>query len=435
MDRHLVAIKVSVKGCTDQWVQLDRLAFDQLRLKRLDAETVKCRCAVQQNRVLANNFFQNVPDFRLFFFHQLLCRFDRTGQAFGVEAGIDERFEQLERHLLRKTAFMQFHVRANHNDRTTRIVDALTKQVLTETTMLAFEHVRQRLQRTLIGAGNGPTTTAIVEQSVNRFLQHPLFVADDDVWRAQLHQALQTVIPVDHAAIEVVQVRGRKAATIQRHQWAQIWGNDRHDIQDHPFWLGARRQESLNDFQAFGIFLRLQLRRRFREIFPQRVSQKVQVQTFQNFFHRFRTDHRGEGVFTMLVLKIHIFFFSQQLLWLERGQSRFSDDVALKVQHALNVFQRHVEQRRDTGWQRFQEPDVSHRRGQLNVSHPLTTDFCERDFHTAFLTDNTAILDPLILTAKTLIVLDRSENPRAEQTVALRLERPVIDRLWLLDLT
>ena len=59
---HLVAVKVSVERRTDERMQLDRLAFDQYRLERLDAQTVQRRSAVQQHRVLANHFFEQIPD-------------------------------------------------------------------------------------------------------------------------------------------------------------------------------------------------------------------------------------------------------------------------------------------------------------------------------------------------------------------------------------
>ena len=44
---HLVAVEVGVEGRADQRMQLDRLAFDQHRLERLDAEAVQRRRAVR----------------------------------------------------------------------------------------------------------------------------------------------------------------------------------------------------------------------------------------------------------------------------------------------------------------------------------------------------------------------------------------------------
>jgi hypothetical protein len=44
------------------------------------------------------------------------------------------------------------------------------------------------------------------------------------------------------------------------------------------------------------------------------------------------------------------------------------------------------------------------------------------------------VLHALVLAAQALVVLDRPEDLRAEQAIALRLERPIVDGLGLLDL-
>ena len=68
------------------------------------------------------------------------------------------------------------------------------------------------------------------------------------------------------------------------------------------------------------------------------------------------------------------------------------------------------------------------------MSHALAPDLRECHFHTAFLTDYAPVLESLVFPAETLIVFDRAKNLGAEQAVSLRLERSVVDRLWLLYL-
>ena len=62
VDGHLVAVKVGVVGGTDERMQLESAAFDEHRLKRLDAQTVQRRRAVQQNRVVLDDRLEGVPD-------------------------------------------------------------------------------------------------------------------------------------------------------------------------------------------------------------------------------------------------------------------------------------------------------------------------------------------------------------------------------------
>src|SRR3546814_1372195 len=53
-------------------------------------------------------------------------------------------------------------------DRTAGVIDALAQQVWAEPTLLALDHVGQRLQRAAVGASNGATATAVVEQCIDR---------------------------------------------------------------------------------------------------------------------------------------------------------------------------------------------------------------------------------------------------------------------------
>ena len=62
MDRHLVAVEVRVKRSTDQRVDLDGLALDQLRLEGLNPQAVQRRRPVQHHRMLRNHFFQYRPN-------------------------------------------------------------------------------------------------------------------------------------------------------------------------------------------------------------------------------------------------------------------------------------------------------------------------------------------------------------------------------------
>ena len=141
VDRHLVAVEVGVEGGADQRMELDRLALDQHRLEGLDAEAVQRRRAVEQHRMLADHLFEDVPHLRPLLLDHALGGLDGVGHAVGLQARVDERLEQLERHLLRQAALLQLELRADHDDRAARVVDALAEQVLAEAALLALQHV------------------------------------------------------------------------------------------------------------------------------------------------------------------------------------------------------------------------------------------------------------------------------------------------------
>ena len=174
----------------------------------------------------------------VFFSIIFLAPRDGVHEAEFLEAADDERLEQDERHLLRQTALVELELRTDDDDGTAGVIDALAEQVLAETALLALEHVGERLQRTVAGAGDGAAMAAVVEERVDGFLQHALFVADDDVRRLELQQVLQTVVAVDDAAIEIVEIGGREAAALERHERTQVRRDDRQHFEDHPLRTG-----------------------------------------------------------------------------------------------------------------------------------------------------------------------------------------------------
>jgi hypothetical protein len=77
---------------------------------------------------------------------------------------------------------------------------------------------------------------------------------------------------------------------------------------------------------------------------------------------------------------------------------------------------------------------VGDRSGQLDMAHALAADLRDGDLDAALLADDALVLHALVLAAQALVILDRTEDARAEQAVTLGLERAVVDRLGLLDL-
>ena len=184
---HLVAVEIGVERRADQRVDANGFAFDQHRLKRLNAQAVKRRGAVEQHRMLANHFFENVPNDRVLLLDHFLGLLDGRAVALRFEAVIDERLEEFERHLLRQTALVQLQFGADDDHRASGVVHALSEQVLAETALLSLECIGERFERAVVGASQHAPAATVVEQCVHGFLKHALFVADDDVRRVQLH--------------------------------------------------------------------------------------------------------------------------------------------------------------------------------------------------------------------------------------------------------
>ena len=123
----------------------------------------------------------------------------------------------------------------------------------------------------------------------------------------------------------------------------------------------------------------------------------------------------------------------EQLVLLQLGVARIDDDVGLEVEDALEIAQRDVEQVADAARQPLEEPHVADRGGERDVAEAFAAHLGLRDFDAALVADHAAVLHALVLAAEAFPVGDRAEDLGAEQAVAFRLERAVVDRLRLGD--
>ena len=285
---------------------------------------------------------------------------------------------------------MQLQGRTDHDHGTTGIIDTLAQQVLPEATLLALDHVGQGLQWQLVGTGDGTTATTVVEQRIDCFLQHALLVADDDVGCVEIQQTLQAVVAVDHPPIEIVQIRGRKTATVERHQRAQFRRQYRQHLHHHPLGTVTGMQEGLHQLQALGELLDLGFGVGLRQLFADGLDLVREVDRLQQFIDRFGAHARIE-VIAILFYRVEVGLFREQLAALEIGHTRLDHHVGLEIEDALNLAQGHVEQQSHARRQRLQIPDVRDRACQLDMAHTLTTDFGECHFDAALLAHHAAV--------------------------------------------
>ena len=261
VNRHLVAIEVGVEGGAHQRVQVDGLALNEDRLEGLDGEAVQRRSAVEEHQAILDDLVEHIPNGGHAAIDGALGTLDVLNLAQLDQATHHEGLEELERHGRGQAALVQLEVRVDDDDRTAGVVDALAQQVLAEAALLALEGLGKRLQRTSATAGDGTATAAVVEECVNRLLEHALLVVDDDRGRIEVKQALESVVTVDHATVEVVQVRRGKAAAVELHHGAQVGRDHGDDVQDHVGRVVATLEEGVDDLQALDGLLALLLLR------------------------------------------------------------------------------------------------------------------------------------------------------------------------------
>ena len=106
-------------------------------------------------------------------------------------------------------------------------------------------------------------------------------------------------------------------------------------------------------------------------------------------------------------------------------------DVLREVEHVLEHLRGNVKHKGDTRGCALEIPDVRYGRGKLDVTHALASYLGTGDLNAAAVADLTLEADSLVLTAVALPVLCRAEDPLAEQTLSLGLERAVVDGFGL----
>src|SRR5215212_10201725 len=254
MYRHLVAVEVRVERRAHQRVNLNGFPLDQDRLESLYAETVKGRGTVKEHGVLLDHILQYVPHLRPPALDHLLGAPYVRCQSPIDEHLHDERLKEFDRHEAWQTALMHLEARADHDHRTARVIYALAQKVLPEAALLALEHVREALQRSVSGAGYCPTPSAIVEESIHGLLKHPLLVIHDHVRSPELEQSAEPVVAVDNPTIQVAR---SEAPAVELDHWPEVRRQNWYGLHNHPLRPVVARAEGIHPLQALYSFLAL----------------------------------------------------------------------------------------------------------------------------------------------------------------------------------
>ena len=384
------------------------------------------------------DILQNLPHDGLFAVDDALGGLDGLHQATLEELADDIGLEELGSHILGQTALVHIQLGADHDDRTARVVDTLTEQVLAEATLLALQGVGERLEGAVgLGLDTGDLA-AVVEERVYRLLKHALLVAHNDLRSLDFHQALEAVVADNDAAVELVDVGSGEAATIERNKGTQVGRDDGDDVHNHP--LGTvvhtaslhvllRLTERLNHIEAFEGILLAGHGSFARGLGTELIGKLVEVKVAEKLVERLGT-HAGDelvgvGVgeliiaFRQRVFDVVILFFRQQIEFLYRvlvkhSLARLHNDVFFVIDYLIELLRGHIEKSTYFIGKRTEEPDVGNRDHKFDVTHALAAHLFLGNLHTATVADYALVTDALILSAMALPVAGRAEDAFAK---------------------
>ena len=90
-----------------------------------------------------------------------------------------------------------------------------------------------------------------MNQSIDRFLQHTTFVAQNDLWSSHIDQLFQAVVTIDDPTVKVVQIGGGKFPPLELNHRTQGRREDWDHIEDHILRIVSRASQLINHFQSF----------------------------------------------------------------------------------------------------------------------------------------------------------------------------------------
>ena len=280
-------------------------------------------------------------------------------------------------------------------------------------------------------------------------MEHALLVTQDDLRRLDLDQSLQAVVSDDNTAVQVIQIRRCKSATIKWNQWTQFWRDNRNNLHDHPLRLVRDAcvgiAEALHHLQSLQRLALTLLRRLGVSRVTQVVRQLIQIEVREHIVQRFRA-HFGDELIRIFFVQVlvflgkgledvEVFFLGQEIVHRELavlrpfGNARLNDDVTLVVDDLIQLLRREAQEVTNLVGETLEVPDVCDRHNQLDVAHALTTHFLLRDLNTASVAHDALVANALVLSAVAFEILYGAEDALAEQAITLGLVRPVVDGL------
>ena len=92
--------------------------------------------------------------------------------------------------------------------------------------------------------------TAVVDKSVNSFLEHSLLVPYDDLGCAEVEELLETVVSSDNSSVEIVKVGCSITAAVERYHRTEFRRKYRDYVKYHPLRLVAGSLECFCDLKS-----------------------------------------------------------------------------------------------------------------------------------------------------------------------------------------
>ena len=338
-------------------------------------------------------------------------------------------FEKLQRHQFWKPTLIHSQIRSYDDDGPAGEVHPFSKKVLSKSSLLSFDDLAQRFQRSLVRPFDGVASSSVVDEGVHRLLKHPLFISYNDLGSVEFHKSFETLVSIDDSAIEVVDVADGKLSTIQSYERSKIWWEDRNDGEHHPLRSIPAVEETLDHFEALDDGFSLRLGICLLHLLFELFEGLHKIELLQKLLDHFATHSRIKSRIAKVLDQLLVLLFVEYIVLFDRifllkiviGLTRIFDDVGFVVEYPLQIFHLYAKQRSYTAWKGVDIPDVRYWSDQLDMAHSASAHFARGHLYTTLLTHHPFVAHLFVLTAKTLVIFDRAKDLGAKKPVSLWL--------------
>ena len=300
--------------------------------------------------------------------------------------------------------------------------------------MFTAQHRGQRFKVAVAAAGDRFAPSAVIDKSVDGFLEHTFFVVNDGVGRAEFFQMFQTIVTVDNASVKVVKVARCETSAVKLNHRAKFGRENGDNVQNHPFGAVAADAERFHDFKTF---YRAQsfLSDGIRDDVFQNFAFLIEVDFDKKFFYSLRTHSDAESLAAVFFAKFAIFTVGKDLFFVDFGDfARIENDMGYEVQNLFKLLRGNIRHKADTRRNAAEIPDVRYGRRKFDMSHTFATDFRFRYFDAALFADDALVTDAFIFAAVAFPVFRGPEDFLAEKSAGLGFLCSVIYRFGFKNL-
>ena len=217
---------------------------------------------------------------------------------------------------------------------------------MTEATLLTLENIGEGFEFLARGTGVAGAIRADIagDEDIDGLLEHAFLILQDDIGCAEFHKLPETVVSVDDAAVEIIEITGRVASTVELDHGAQIGRQYLEDVEHEMLGSLTRLEEARRELELLEDLFMLGLRT-VLELFLLLTNKRLEVDTLEKHLDILRSrtplEDMGKLLVERTIVKLADNLADDNILE-ERLEALVLDIETIKVCRKTNLYIREL---------------------------------------------------------------------------------------------